>query len=713
MNKKIVLMLMALCCLAGYVNAQSIVWVSDCYNESEPHDSEFINMLEDEGYVVTRMQDPQNLTQAKVDQMNAADLVVVGRHGNSGGYASNSSEIGLWNSVTTPMINQNPHVVRNNRWGWLNYHNVINLSDTMQAVVTEDPIFSYVELNEDDQVDIIDFNNNSYVDYTDSGNGTLVATTATNSLVWIVRWETGQEFYPGSGQYASAPRMYFPSAESGGTGDGTMNLNAQGQVMFMNAVYEMSGATFNRGPKVSAGKDDVVLVGVDVQLEGDVIDDGLPEPANISFAWTKLSGPGIVTFDDSSIINPVVSIDAAGEYVLELSVSDGDKVDSDTVTITVVDSSNNKQLALWSFDSMVSNPGTAVVDDYGSNDGIFTGLKDDLEIPSYIEEPNIITPGWVGNKALDMFGDSWVEITPEESDPNIFNLQTGVTVSAWIMYEGESFGGLSFIAGKGDNAWRLSADNVDGTGVHFRCNGTTARIDSTRTGLCDGYWHHVVGTYEAVSRKACLYIDGVLDTEMEAEGLIDVTNAPVTIGLNSEASSGRIWPGGIDDVRVYNYGISREELEALSAMAPVVPIVDAGEDVEYKRNAEGLTLAGTVIDDGKPVAASIAWSVLSMPEGAAAPEFSPADAALTVVEFSAPGTYTLQLTADDTIAAISDEVVITVVDPTCQDVIDAGLLLVGDVDQNCYIDLNDFAAIAANWLSCNDPQDANCMWPFN
>ena len=714
MSKKFMFVLMALCCFAGLAKSQNIVWVSDCYNEAEPHDQGFVDMLEAEGYTVTRMQDPQSMNTSKVDQMNAADLVIVGRHGNSGGYATDSNEVNMWNSVTTPIINQNPHVVRNNRWKWIDFDSVDNnLNDSMHVLKTDDPIFNYIEIGEDGLINIINSGNSSFVKISDPGNGELIAETANDSYIYIIKWETGQEFYSGSGQYASAPRMHFPSAESGGSGDGVMNLTAQGQMMFLNAVYEMSGASFNRPPLASAGDDIVTLVDTEFQLAGSFADDELPAPSNISIAWSQLSGPGVVSFSDATVLTPMVSIDASGTYELEIIVSDGDKTASDVLIVTVADPADNALVSSWSFDSMLNLPGAVVTDDTGNSDGVFTGAEDDLELPSYTEEPNLIIPGWVGGQALDFFGDSWVEVVTDENDPNVFNLQTGVTLSAWIMNDGENFGGLSCIVGKGDHSWRLSADNSSSTGVHFNCSGTTARIDSARTGLSDGNWHHVVGTYDAVAKTAKLYIDGILDTEMEAEGLIAVTDAPVRVGSNSESSTNRIWPGAIDDVRVYNYSLSMAEVEALAAMAPLVPIVDAGENVEYKRNSEGLTLVGTVVDDGMPAAAVIAWSTVSKPEGAADPVFTPADAAETVVKFSAPGTYVLQLSADDTLAVVTDEVEIVVTEPTCQDVIDAGLLIMGDVDQNCYVDLYDFAAVAANWLSCNNPADSNCMWPFN
>ena len=53
----------------------------------------------------------------------------------------------------------------------------------------------------------------------------------------------------------------------------------------------------------------------------------------------------------------------------------------------------------------------------------------------------------------------------------------------------------------------------------------------------------------------------------------------------------------------------------------------------------------------------------------------------------------------------------------CQDVINDGLLMVGDISgsegvPDCYVNLYDFAAFAGYWLSCNDPQIPECEFPY-
>lgn len=55
--------------------------------------------------------------------------------------------------------------------------------------------------------------------------------------------------------------------------------------------------------------------------------------------------------------------------------------------------------------------------------------------------------------------------------------------------------------------------------------------------------------------------------------------------------------------------------------------------------------------------------------------------------------------------------------PTCQDVMNAGLIYTSDIsgptDQpDCKVDFYDLAAFALDWLKCNDPASTGCMNPF-
>lgn len=91
----------------------------------------------------------------------------------------------------------------------------------------------------------------------------------------------------------------------------------------------------NTAPVVSAGADQTITLPNSAQLNGSVTGDGEPQGGVITTRWSKVSGPGAVTFSDASIQNPTASFTAAGTYVLRLFAEDGELEAMDEVTITV------------------------------------------------------------------------------------------------------------------------------------------------------------------------------------------------------------------------------------------------------------------------------------------------------------------------------------------------------------------------------------------
>src|SRR5206468_1128745 len=59
--------------------------------------------------------------------------------------------------------------------------------------------------------------------------------------------------------------------------------------------------TVNQAPVVDAGPNQTISwPSNQVVLSGTATDDGLPPGSNLTFSWSKLSGPGVVTFGNSA-----------------------------------------------------------------------------------------------------------------------------------------------------------------------------------------------------------------------------------------------------------------------------------------------------------------------------------------------------------------------------------------------------------------------------
>jgi len=233
--------------------AATIVFVSGSYDDNadgEPDDQAWIDLLEAEGYTVDlsfRNQESNTLDDDKIAVMEAANLMIISRNSNSGDFANDATEIAQWNSITTPILNCSTHTIRNSRLLWLNTTALTNLSGSAISIMeTSHTIFAGIPNQSvilDDPVGPTTFPNTL-----DVGNGTMLAQVDGTDAAWIVEWQTGVEFYPGSGQFAGGPRMLFCAGtqEGGDVGRGEYNLTPEGEKLFLNTVRYMLGGAIEQ-----------------------------------------------------------------------------------------------------------------------------------------------------------------------------------------------------------------------------------------------------------------------------------------------------------------------------------------------------------------------------------------------------------------------------------------------------------------------------------
>jgi hypothetical protein len=189
------------------------------------------NLLDAQGFNVNYQ--PGNWTElddVKIAVLNDADLVIISRTTNSGDY-DDDDEVAQWNAITTPMLSSSTHLVRSSRWKW------VDTTGTPEAAP------AVMELADGTQIDAIDeaVGNSNFVD-ADPGNGTILATG--DGLLWIIEWEAGVEFYPGSGEIAGGPRVFFVAGTqntAGVSGWGEWNLTADGEALYLDTIARLLG----------------------------------------------------------------------------------------------------------------------------------------------------------------------------------------------------------------------------------------------------------------------------------------------------------------------------------------------------------------------------------------------------------------------------------------------------------------------------------------
>ncbi len=219
---------------------------------------------------------------------------------------------------------------------------------------------------------------------------------------------------------------------------------------------------------------------------------------------------------------------------------DGTVITGDVWNFTI-----GKQVAWWKLDEA---DGRTAQDSAGDNNGTLVGNP--------VWKPS---GGKVGG-VLEFDGDGdCVEIADESK----FDITQQITVAAWIKVNAFNRDWQAIVT-KGDSAWRLQR-NRNTNSLEFACTGL--KISGTQWGnllgsmnVNDGQWHHAAGVYDGT--KLYLYVDGKMDNSVKAAGSINNNDERVYIGENSEIPQ-RFWNGLIDDVRIYNYALSEDEIAVL------------------------------------------------------------------------------------------------------------------------------------------------------
>ncbi len=168
----------------------------------------------------------------------------------------------------------------------------------------------------------------------------------------------------------------------------------------------------------------------------------------------------------------------------------------------------------------------------------------------------IITDPERGN-VLSLDGSGYVDCINNPA----FDITASITVAVWIKVNAFDKEYQSIVSG-GVSSWKIYRQGLTND-LSFVCGGP---LDNTCTSLTgnvnDGKWHHVVGTYDG--QKLCLYIDGNINNSVNATGLINLDQENVYIGTMSKDISTE-FNGLIDDVRIYSYALSQDDITAIYA----------------------------------------------------------------------------------------------------------------------------------------------------
>jgi RHS repeat-associated protein len=171
----------------------------------------------------------------------------------------------------------------------------------------------------------------------------------------------------------AAGRASFTYAGASVGTDGLQVSAPVGATVAYSNVVSMRWNPANQPPAVNAGTDlSVASVNDAATLAGSVTDDGLPAGASVTARWTKVSGPGNVSFANPGAASTTATFSVAGVYVLRLSASDTLLSASDDVTVTVNGTNQPPELNAGP-DQTITLPHTATLNGTATDDGLPAG----------------------------------------------------------------------------------------------------------------------------------------------------------------------------------------------------------------------------------------------------------------------------------------------------------------------------------------------------
>ena len=174
----------------------------------------------------------------------------------------------------------------------------------------------------------------------------------------------------------------------------------------------------------------------------------------------------------------------------------------------------------------------------------------------------------VFGKAMEFDGKTAAEI---DDSPSL-DIVDAITIEFWALVKGGEAiqSGVEKGAAWVSGLYNLAALYNGGTILQFFDLPEPCNDDNIGPSIQDGEWHFLAGTWDGNDIK--LYIDGELEAEMPCKGKLIPNNDPLFIG--ARGASQRFLTGALDEVKVYNYALTKDEL--LQDMeTPVPSAVDA------------------------------------------------------------------------------------------------------------------------------------------
>ena len=409
----------------------------------------------------------------------------------------------------------------------------------------------------------------------------------------------------------------------------------------------------NLAPIVDAGLcQDITLPTNSVQLNGSVSDDGEPDPPGaVTVQWTiqsKPTGSTVVFSPSATQVDPTATFSTDGVYVLKLTGNDNLETGEDLMSVRVFSAGYNEA--------------SSTISDVSSS---YAGR----------EAYNLVNGSGLGSNGAGSH-----TVQPSNTMWRCEGIE--LVVEEYVVFRLDGIYDL-----EGLRLWNYNEETLSTYGVSV--------LDVYVSPDANELNFTLVDTFDPVQQAP-----GVDSYDFSEILDIDPLDANDIQYVRFEFFDN--WGGGIRRI-----GLS--EVRFIGEASNLRPVMDVGEDdyIWFDGGVASYQLNATVTDDGIPDPPGeiyYQWSVTDAPAGATV-TFDPVagDVEDPLVTFSEAGFYELGLTVSDGQLTNFGRVEIDVYSDACAAAKgQPGFsLLNGDIDEDCEVNFNDFALMAANWLECN------------
>jgi len=431
-----------------------------------------------------------------------------------------------------------------------------------------------------------------------------------------------------AGAFVSTPNQLSTVVVFSRPGTYVYQLTASDSVLSTSSTVTVNMSQPNQAPviNVSADNTSLTLPANTVNVTGTVTDDGLPIGAAVTEQWSEVSGPGTVSFSNPTSPNTKITFPASGSYVLALTATDTQLSSSVNLAVTVNPAAQNQAPVV----TTIANPASITLP---NNVVALSGKVTDDGLPVGAS----VTMQWsqISGPAQATF-----------SSPNTASTQVGFPAAGLYVFQlaasdtqltGSAQVSVTVNAlSSGVNQPPTVAVLADHTSLTLPLNTAVltgvANDDGLPNGTLNTQWAQVSGP------AAANFV------QSSPTSLTVAFPAVGVYGIQFTASDGQLSSSATIDITVTNPGGNQP------------PTVNAGPNQTITLPQTTATLNGYAADDGLPSGTlTVQWSQISGPATAV---FSAPNSATTQVALPTPGTYVLELSANDTQLTTTSQVTI-------------------------------------------------------